>query len=156
MAVIFSGGLPARITVADFKRSHLAAFPRLANAGNDPIVQESIEAVYDMFTGVSTLWATADEQEWYDKTVRCYKFLVAWYIADLYPTFALGVQSTGGMQILSKKIGDVTIHYADTSKLNTADSVLESLRSNPYGNKALVMIRSAPGRFTLRVTKVVG
>lgn len=155
MAVIFSGGVPARITVADFKRSHLASFPRLKDSGNDPILQESIEAVYDMFAGVSILWKHAGEQEWYDKTVRCYKFLVAWYIANLYPTFALGVQSTGGMPILSKKIGDITIHYMDTSKLNTADSVLESLRSNPYGNMALIMIRSAPGRFQLRVTRMV-
>jgi hypothetical protein len=64
---------------------------------------------------------------------------------------AAGIQSTGGMPVVSKKIGDVTIHYADMSKLSTADQVLESLRSNPYGNMALMMIRSAPARFKMSV-----
>lgn len=155
MAVIFSGGVPAKITVADFKRAHLAAFPRFVDNARDNIVQEAIDAVYDMFTGVSHLWDTADEQEWYDKTVRCFCFLTAWYVADVYPRYAIGVHSTGGLPILRKKIGDVDIHYMDTSRLSTADSVLQSLRSNPYGNKALMMIRSAPARFQLRVTSIV-
>jgi hypothetical protein len=155
MAVIFTDGLPARITASDFKRSHLAAFPKFTVSSNDPLLLEAIEAVYDIFSGVGTLWQSAGDIEWYDKTVRCYKLLTAWYIANMYPRFAAGIQSTGGMAILKKKIGDVEVHYMDTSKLSTADSVLESLRSNPYGNMALMMIRSAPCRFKLRVTRIV-
>lgn len=155
MAVIFNDGKPAKVTVADFKRVYLAAFPRFANPANDGILQEAIDSVYDIFTGVGYLWGVAGEQEWYDKTVRCFLLLTAWYIADVYPRFAIGVQSSGGMPILRKKIGDVDIHYMDTSRLSTAESVLESLRSNPYGGKALMMIRGAPSRFKLQVRKVV-
>ena len=131
----------------------MAAFPKLVDAANDVVVDDAIETVYTMFNGVQTLWQSNNEQEWYDKTTRCYLLLTAWYVADMYPRLAVGIQSTGGLPILSKKIGDVTIHYADTSKVNTMDSVLESLKSNRFGNKALMMIRSSPIRFRLQVTK---
>jgi hypothetical protein len=156
MATVFVDGLPEKITVADFKRAYLAAFPRLTDDANDPIVQDAIDAVYTMFNGVATLWKRELPDDWYDKTVRCYLYLTAWYIANLYPRLAIGIQSTSGMPILSKKIGDVTIHYMDTSHLNTADSVLASLRSNPYGSMALVMIGSAASRFKLATFKVRG
>lgn len=156
MAVIFSDGVPAKITASDFKRAHLASFPRFASTQYDGVLQEAIDSVYDMFTGVRYLWKNAGEEEWYQKTVRCYLLLTAWYIADVYPRFALGIQSSGGMPILRKKIGDLDIHYMDTSRLSTADAVLESLRSNPYGGKALMMIRGAPSRFILHVHKTIG
>lgn len=152
MSDIFVDGVPEKLTVADFKRAYLAAFPRFADTARDPIIEDAIDSVYTMFDGVSYLWDKAGESVWYDKTRRCYLHLVAWYIADLYPRLAAGIQSTSGMPILSKKIGDVAIHYIDTSKLSTTDSVLEGLKSNPYGVKALMMIRSAPARFKLRVT----
>lgn len=155
MAVILKDGIPAKITVADFKRTHLAAFPRFASGDYDAILQDAIDSVYDIFTGVGVLWKIAGADEWYTKTVRCYLLLTAWYIVDVYPRFAIGVQSTGGMPILRKKIGDVDIHYMDTSRLSTANSVLQSLKSNPFGVKAHMMICGAPARFMLHVTKTV-
>jgi hypothetical protein len=154
MATAFLDGLPLKITVADFKRTYLAAFPKLTDDSYDPIVQDAIDAVYTMFNGVATLWQSEDTDMWYDKTVRCYLYLAAWYIANLYPKIALGIQSTGGMPILSKKIGDVAIHYMDTSNLNSADAVLANLRSNPYGNMALTMIAGAASRFRLHTRLV--
>lgn len=155
MADVFVDGTPQRVTVADFKRSYLAAFPKFSDTANDPIIEDAIDAVYTMFDGVGYLWQRAGDDAWYDKSRRCYLHLVAWYIADLYPRMAAGIQSTGGMPILSKKIGDVAIHYIDTARLSTAESVLEGLKSNPYGVKALMMIRSAPSRFKLRVTLIL-
>jgi hypothetical protein len=151
MAVAIVDGKPSRITAADFRRSYLAAFPKLSDPKNDPILDDAIEAVYIMFDGVNDLWARSGQSAWLDKTARCYTLLVAWYIANLYPRMAAGVQSTGGMPIKSKKIGDVTINYMDTSRLSTADAVLESLKSNPYGSMALLMIRGAPCRFRMTV-----
>jgi hypothetical protein len=151
MATVFADGLPARITVADFKRAYLAAFPRFTDPLNDTILEVAIAAVYDMFDGVARLWQSRDDDAWYNKTTRCYTLLTAWYITNLYPRLAAGIQSTGGMPVLSKKIGDVSIHYMDTSRLSTTDEVLQSLRSNPYGSMALMMIRSAPKRFAMRL-----
>lgn len=156
MATMFIDGVPATITVADFKRAYLAAFPAFTATSRDSIIQDAIDAVYTIFDGVNTLFKTRDEDAWYNKTVRCFLCLVAWYIADLYPKLAIGIHSTGGMPMLSKKIGDVTIHYMDTTKLSTTDSVLESLRSNPYGNKALMMIRGAAVRFKINVLTIGG
>lgn len=156
MAVILNNGVPARITVQDFKSSYLASFPAFTDPKRDPIIEDAISAVYDIFSGVNTLWSMADIGEWYDKAVRCYKLLAAWYIADMYPRFALGIQGTGGMPILEKKIGDLTIRYADMTRLGSTDSVLESLKSNPFGSKAYVMIKGAPKRWLLSVTPIVG
>lgn len=156
MAVIFASGVPARITIEDFKSAYLAAFPAFLDASRDPVIEDAIAAVYDIFSGVNTLWSMAEKQEWYDKATRCYKLLAAWYIADLYPRLALGVQSTGGLPILEKRIGDVMIKYADTTKLGSTDAVLDMLRSNPYGAKAYQMIKSAPKRWLLVVAPVVG
>jgi|GEM_PF-1964364 len=151
MAAVLVGGVPDRITAADFKRYYLAAFPKFADAKYDEILFDAIDAVYTMFDGVSTLWKRAGDEAWIAKTIRCYLLLVAWYIVNLYPRMAAGVQSTGGMPIRSKKIGDVTINYMDTSHLTTTDSILESLKANPYGAMALMMIRSAPARFKISV-----
>ena len=154
--LLFSEGVPARITKEDFKYSMLAAFPRFTDAKNDGIIDDAIGAVYDIFSGVNTLWEGRNTAEWYQKSSRCYTLLTAWYIADLYPRLAVGIQSTGGIPMLEKKIGDVTIKYADTTKLGSTDSVLEMLKSNPYGSKAYLMIKGAPKRWLLQVTPLVG
>lgn len=156
MAIILNNGVPARITVPDFKNSYLASFPAFTDPSKDPIIEDAINAVYDIFSGVNTLWDMADLGEWYDKAVRCYKLLAAWYIADMYPRLAIGIQGTGGMPILEKKIGDLTIKYADTSRLGSTDAVLEMLKSNPFGSKAYFMIKGAPKRWRLVVTPIVG
>lgn len=156
MAVILNNGVPARITVSDFKSSYLASFPAFTDPKKDPIIEDAINAVYDIFYGVNTLWSMAEVSEWYDKAVRCYKLLTAWYIADMYPRFALGIQGTGGMPILEKKLGDLTIRYADPSRFGSTDAVLEALRSNPFGSKAYLMIKGAPKRWLLAVSPLVG
>lgn len=155
MAVIFNDGVPAKITVADFKYEFLASFPKFVGNENDRVIANTIDTVYAMFNGVGNIWRYEKPQDWYDKTVKCYLHLAAWYITAMYPRFAARVQSTGGMMIVKKKIGDVEIHYPDTSRANSADEVLNMLRSNPFGNIALMMIRSAVTRFQISATHVV-
>ena len=146
---IFTNGIPARITVQDFKRFHLQSFPRLSSA-HDEIIEEAIEAVYAMFSGVSDIWSSHEKQTWYDKTVLCYRLLTAWYIADIYPAYLSGLPTMGGIPLKRKKIGPVDITFQDNAVLKKGNSFIEdnllSLKSNPFGMKAYLMIRSCAKR----------
>jgi hypothetical protein len=141
---VFVDGIPARITIADFRRFHLQSFPQLADSQYDDIITDAIDAVYAMFTGVKTLWDMEPKQVWYEKTVLCYRLLVAWYIADLYPEFIAGASVMGGTPLKRKKVDGVDITFPDASAGNGNKDYLDllaSLRSNPFGSKALAMIR---------------
>ena len=80
--------------------------------------------------------------------------LVAWYITDLFPDYAVGVQSSGGIPVKSKIIGGVKITFGDTihtkGNINNAD-LLNSLLSNSFGAKAYFMIK-ASGKINLFFT----
>jgi hypothetical protein len=146
---LFVDGIPARITVYDFRRSHLQSFPDLADSGYDNLLAEAIEAAYAMFPGVGKLWDWQPEQVWYDKTVLCYRLITAWYIADIYPALAAGVSVMGGIPLKRKKVDGVDITYADYLKGDERD-LLRSLKSNPWGMKAHTMITTAAKRALLR------
>ena len=90
MEATFPDGKPLRINREDFRRQFLMSFPKLAgfedkHSESDTVIDSAIDAVYDMFTGVATLWNKHDAQTYFDKTRRCYLYLTAWYIADMYP-----------------------------------------------------------------------
>jgi hypothetical protein len=140
----FADGVPVKITMADFRRFHLQSFPQLADSRYDDIITDAIDAVYAMFTGVKTLWDMEPKQVWYEKTVLCYRLLAAWYIADLYPGLVTGVSVMGGVPLKRKKVDGVDITFPDTGIGNGNKDYLDllaSLRSNPFGMKALAMIR---------------
>jgi len=152
---VFVDGVPAKILIADFRRAHLASFPRFVGGNYDAVIADAIDAVYDMFNGVNTMWDMESDQVWYDKTIRCYLFLTAWYIADMYPTYYKGGMVMGPLSLASKKIGDVEIRYAPKQKRSTTDEVLDSLASNVFGRNALMMLRSNLKRFRLYVDRFV-
>ena len=82
MEAIFPDGKPLQINREDFRRQFLVSFPKLTGLDNsvsdtDAIIDGAIEAVYDMFTGVATLWDKHDKQTWFNKTRRCYLYLTA-------------------------------------------------------------------------------
>ena len=91
MEATFPDGKPLRVNREDFRRQFGASFPKLAGIDSGDateasnIIDSSIDAVYDMFTGVATLWNKHDAQTYFDKTRRCYLYLAAWYIADSLP-----------------------------------------------------------------------
>lgn len=98
-----------------------------------------IEDVYTLFYGVSELWEHLERKEYVNKTQLCYGLLVAWYITDLFPTYTVGVISSGGIPMKMKQIGGVKIQFGDTKSsagaVNNAD-LLQSLKSNSFGSKA--------------------
>ena len=144
---LFVTGLPAPITPDDWRRFHLQSFPVFADESKketaDNILHEAIEAVYSMWVGVSYLWEGHDKQVWYEKTRLCYRLLICWYIADLYPEYARGIISTAGLPIVSKKIGPVAITYDKEALSAGSTDLLAPLLSNAFGAKAHLMIKTA-------------
>lgn len=156
MEAVFPDGKPLRINREDFRRQFLTSFPKLAGLnGNateaDSIIDNAIESVYDIYTGVATLWNLHDKQTWFDKTRRCYLYLTAWYIADMYPKYVAGVTVMGAVPLKEKKIGGVDIKF-DTEFLSSGRGldVLKGLLSNPFGKMAYVMITTCAKRTALR------
>ena len=147
---LFVSGLPAPITPDDWRRYHLQSFPVFADADKkeitDDILHEAIEAVYSMWVGVSYLWQEHDKQVWYEKTRLCYRLLICWYIADLYPTYARGILSTGGLPIGTKKIGPISISYIKEALSAGSTDLLAPLLSNAFGAKAHLMIKTVYSR----------
>ena len=105
-----------------------------------------IEDVYTLFYGVGELWEHLPRKEYVQKTQLCYGLLVGWYITDLFPDFTVGVMSAGGIPLKSKQIGGVKIMFGDTKNtagtVNNAD-LLQSLKSNTFGAKAYLMIKTS-------------
>ena len=144
---IFVSGLPAPITPEDWRRYHLQSFPAFADEDRieiaDTILREAIETIYSMWVGVATLWEGHDRQVWFEKTRLCYRLLVCWYIADLYPEFASGIMTTAGLPIVSKKIGPISIAYGKEALTPNSIDLLTPLLSNAFGAKAHLMIKTS-------------
>ena len=142
----FESGVPERITVKEFLRHHGATFPKLLDEKNKVIVEDGIDSVYTMFSGVETIWSNNPRAMWFNKTQLCYRLLAAWYIADMYPKFVAGLPTMGGIPLKSKKIGDVAITFADSAVSSPDGNFrdrLGMLKSNPFGGKAYLMITSS-------------
>lgn len=150
---IFVNDKPARITPDDFLRYHLQSFTALGDASRRGIIEEAIDTVYAMFTGLETLWSFNDRQTWYDKTFTVFRLLTAWYIVDQYPRYTNGVPGTGGLPIKRKKIGpvDITFNTGTFLPYKGYIDMLQPLRSNNFGNKAYMMIIAAAKRARLGV-----
>jgi hypothetical protein len=148
--------VPAKITVGDFRRYFLMSFPKLGAEEYDGIIQEAIDMVYAMFTGVNTMWDMHPDAVWYEKSHVCYRLLTAWYLADNYPSFVAGVTVMGGLPLKRKKVDGVDLTFADWTVSGNKEyqDVLESLKSNPWGNKARLMIRASAKRAMLRNRRI--
>jgi hypothetical protein len=148
--------VPAKITVEDFRRYFSASFPKLMAEKHDGLIQDSIDTVYAMFTGVNTIWDIHPDRVWYEKSQVCYRFLTAWCIADNYPAFVAGVPIMGGIPLKRKKIDGVDLTFADRTAGGNKEyqDLLESLKSNTWGNKAYLMIRAAAKRAMLRNRRI--
>ena len=109
------------------------------------------QSSYDIFTGIATLWNKHDAQTYFDKTRRCYLYLTAWYIADMYPKYVAGVTVMGAVPLKEKKIGGVDLKF-DTEYLTggKGQNLLKGLLSNPFGKMAYTMITCCAKRTALR------
>jgi hypothetical protein len=156
---LFVDGVPAKITVYDFRRYHAASFPKLIRDEYTGVIEDAIAAVYAMFSGVSTIWDLHPPERWYEKTVLCYRLLVAWYLVDQYPDLTSNYVSLNGVPLKRKKVDGVDITF-DTDFLRGVytklpESALAGLKSNDFGRKALLMIQSAAKRAMLRNSRYV-
>lgn len=141
-----TGGIPPRIDRVWFRARYGQSFPDLLPEEKNSLLDTCIEDVYTLFLGVSDLWNMHTRLDYESKTQLCYGLLVAWYITDLFPTYAVGVVSSGGIPIRAKSIGGVKITFGDIAStagsLNNAD-LLQSLKSNAFGAKAYMMIKAS-------------
>jgi hypothetical protein len=96
-----------------------------------------------MFSGVQYLWGVLDKETRDAKRNLLTNLLVAWYLADTNPTALVGVVSNGGMALSSKSIGGTSVSFDGLE----AQEGVKQLNSNMFGQKALMMIQSAPERF---------
>lgn len=144
---LFVSGLPAPVTPDDWRRYHLQSFPAFADEETqetaDSILREAIETVYSMWVGVSYLWQGHGSQVWYEKTRLCYRLLICWYIADLYPDYARGILSTAGLPIERRKIGPVDLVFSKDALVASNKDTLAPLLSNAFGAKAHLMIKTS-------------
>jgi hypothetical protein len=148
--------VPAKITVEDFRRYFSASFPKLMAEKYDGLIQDAIDTAYAMFPGVNTIWDLHPAKVWHDKTTACYRFLLAWFIADNYADFASNVPSIDGFK--QRKVDGVTLTY-DTEMIygkaeGGVQELLAGLRSNHFGRTALMMIQSSAKRAMLRNRRV--
>lgn len=143
---VTTSGRPAKIDRVWFRTRYGQTFPDLLVEEKNEFLDTCINDVYTLFYGVGDLWSHMDRREYVDKTQLCYGLLVAWYITDLFPDYSVGVVSMGGIPVKSKQIGGVKIAFGDTANtagaVNNAD-LLQSLKSNAYGAKAYMMIKTS-------------
>lgn len=125
------------MTRADFK--YADNFPTLSDAQ----INAAYEDVCVMFSGVLQLWGVLNETTRNAKRNLCINLITAWYLADMNPSAVTGVVSNGGMALGSKSIGGTSVSFSDME----AQEGLKQLNSNLFGQKALIMIQSAPERY---------
>lgn len=125
------------MTRQDFKFAE--NFPSLTDAQID----NAYEIVSVMFSGVLECWRVLKEPLRTQKRTLCINLLTAWYLLDANPQSAVGVMGNGGMALTSKSIGGTSLSFADMD----AQEGIKQLNSNVFGQKALIMIQSAPERF---------
>lgn len=125
------------MTRQEFK--YAANFPQLT----DQDIDNAYDEVSVMFSGVQKLWGVLDATTRDAKRTLCINLLTAWYLADMRPTSVTGVVSNGGMAVSSKGIGGTSISFQDME----AQEGLKQLNSNVFGQKALMLIQSAPERY---------
>lgn len=116
-------------------------FPSLTDAQ----INSAYEIVSVMFSGVLKCWAVLEEPTRTKKRTLCMNLILAWYLLDANPGSAVGVMGNGGMAVTSKSIGGTSLSFADMD----AQEGIKQLNSNVFGQKALMMIQSAPERFSI-------
>lgn len=109
------------------------------------VIQGAIDAVETVYYGILLCWADLPEPVRTNKRLLVENLLVAWYLANFYPSQVRGVISNGGLPLSSKSIGGTTVTFANI----TAQEGMEALNSNVFGLQALSMIQSAPERLSI-------
>lgn len=129
-----------------FRTRYGQNFPDLLAEDKNDFLDTCISDIYTLFYGVGDLWSHMQRKEYVNKTQLCYGLLIAWYITDLFPDMSVGVMSAGGVPLKEKRIGGTTIKFGEQASTagskNNAD-LLQSLKSNSFGAKAYLMIKTS-------------
>lgn len=136
-------GKPAWIDRVWFRARYGQNFPDLLPEEKDDFLDNCISSVYTLFYGVADLWSHLPRKSYVAKTQMCYGLLVAWYITDVFPDLAVGVMSSGGIPVKMKSIGGTKVQFADNSSTALGADLLQSLKSNAFGAKAYLMIKTS-------------
>lgn len=116
-------------------------FSRYIDGLTEAEFEEAKGAVCAMWYGVFELWNPLPEGVRNAKRELVLKYLIMWWLADMYPTrLGGGIMGNGGMPLTGKTIRSVQIQFR---KLDLP-SEYEALGTNQFGVKAAEMIRSAP------------
>lgn len=111
----------------------------------DENVEEAIQVIYTEWLGIPTLWSSLSTDTRTAKVNLCMNYLVAWWLADAFPSYVTGIFTTGGVPLKEKKIGSVDLRFKDS----TAQSGLAQLETNYFGLRAEALIKSAPETYKL-------
>lgn len=136
-------GIPAWIDRVWFRTRYGQNFPDLLAEDKNDFLDNCINDVYTLFFGIKDLWSHLPRKSYVSKTQMCYGLLVAWYITDVFPEYAVGVMSSGGIPVKMKSIGGTKIQFADNSSTALGADLLQSLKSNAFGAKAYLMIKTS-------------
>lgn len=109
----------------------------------DEEIHNAYSTVAAMYSGVLTLWKGLPQELRETKRTLCMNLLTAWYLLDMYPSRASGVMGNGGMAVTGKSVGVTSLSFSDME----AQAGVKQLNSNVFGQKALMMLQSAPERF---------
>lgn len=117
------------------------SFSRYLSGLTEEEFEEARDAVTAMWYGVFELWHPLPEEVRLRKRELVLKYLIMWWLADMYPSrLTGGMMGNGGMPLNGKTIRSVQLQFR---KLELPGSY-ESLSTNQFGVKAAEMIRYAP------------
>ena len=107
-------------------------------------IQEGIASVQAQFSGVlNYYWGSLDTLTQTNKRNLVFNLLVAWYLADMFPTSLTGVTGNAGIPVVKKSIGGVDITFGQYK----VQEDMKVLTTNTFGMRSLMMLLTAPERF---------
>ncbi len=101
----------------------------------------------DWYGVLNDFWSSLPSIVQTAKRNNVFNLLVAWHLADLFPSSLNGVVANGGMPILSKNASGVELKMY---KWEGLQEQMVPLTTNTFGIRALQMIQSAPERFGIK------
>jgi hypothetical protein len=108
-------------------------------------VEDTVTEVYAEWSGTQEFWASAPQTIQQAKRDQIINYLVAWKLADVYPSCVNGVASNGGMPLTMKDIGGTVVKMLPMKM----QEGMYQLFTNTFGLSAYQMIVSAPERFSV-------
>lgn len=106
-------------------------------------IQLAITECEVTWAGIYTLWSKLAEPLRSSKRLLCMNYIVAWYLADMFPKAVKDVFASGGAPLSSKSIGGVA-NVSVSYRSRMAPKGMDQFQSNIFGIKALDMIVNAP------------